>query len=260
MAHSHPFYVWSGLLDPKHKKKIGSAIWEFLWCINRITKEIKNNDGTWGLVLGGKPIKAKEIEDDLGSHPQSIKESLRKLEASGYIKTIRTPHGQVIHVNKSKRCSQKATSQKKEELVDNSKKCLKEIEPNGYISKEKTTSLCKRCSQKTTCNKINHTGDKPINDKAGMRPVKTSVDNSVKKISQLIKGYENHIKKDTAVLVDRFLDNGFSDEVEVWAYIVQARGKRNPPGYLVKIIADPKYRVADSAREQAKREMRECGR
>lgn len=261
MAHSHPFYVWSGLLDPKHRKKIGSAIWEFLWCINKITKEIKNSDETWGLVLGSKPIKAKEIRADLGTHSQSIKENLRKLEASGYLKTIRTSHGQIIYVNKSKRYSQKATSQKIEEVVDNSEKELKEIEPKDYISEKKTTSLNIRCNQNATSNKINHTGDKPINDKAGMRLSKKSVDKSVfQKVSGIVNGYEYCISKDTSVLVDRFLNNGFSDEVEIWAYIVQARGKKNPPGYLVKIIADPKYTVADSAREQAKREMRECGR
>jgi len=233
------------LLDPKHKKKIGSAIWEFLWCINKITKEIKNSEEIWGLVLGGKPIKAKEIENDLGIHPKSIKKNLRKLVMSGYLKMTQTQYGQIIHVNKSKRSSKNVTSQ---------------MERKHYLKDKNVTSEGFRGNKNAISNKINHTGDKPINDKAGVRPFKAPVDNSAKKISQLIKGYENYIKKDTAILVDRFLDNGFSDEVEIWAYVVQARGKRNPPGYLVKIIADPKYKVADSAREQAKKEMRACGR
>jgi hypothetical protein len=33
---SYPFTVWSGLLDPKHVKQMGNAIWAFLWCINKL--------------------------------------------------------------------------------------------------------------------------------------------------------------------------------------------------------------------------------
>ena len=89
---------------------------------------------------------------------------------------------------------------------------------------------------------------------------KGGTDNRLKQISKIIKGYEDCIEKNTAALVDRLYEHGFKDEVKVWAYIVQARSKNNPAGYLVKILANPQYMVADSAHEQAKREMRACGR
>ncbi|MDD4989110.1 MAG: hypothetical protein PHV42_01655 [Candidatus Pacebacteria bacterium] len=47
------FTVSKGLLDPKHRQRMGVAVWEFLWCLDRVTKI--NADGL-GLVLGGKPV------------------------------------------------------------------------------------------------------------------------------------------------------------------------------------------------------------
>lgn len=81
-----------------------------------------------------------------------------------------------------------------------------------------------------------------------------------KEIAQIITGYEDWIKKNTAALVDRLYKHGFKDEAKIWAFIVQARGKRNPAGYLVNALANPQYVVGDSAYDQAKKEMRACGK
>ena len=56
---SYPFPVWSGLLE--HRAKMGPAIWEFLWCLDKITTE---TDGV-GWVLGKQPVKAARIAKDL---------------------------------------------------------------------------------------------------------------------------------------------------------------------------------------------------
>ena len=48
---SHPFYVWNGVLEAKHRRRIGPAVWEFLWLLDCITKE---KDGI-GKVWNGKP-------------------------------------------------------------------------------------------------------------------------------------------------------------------------------------------------------------
>lgn len=88
------------------------------------------------------------------------------------------------------------------------------------------------------------------------------VDNSEERktrISNLIKGSECLIQSnDPRALVNKLNEYGF-DLCMVWGAIVQARAKRNPPGYLVSVLADPCFAVADSAMEQARLEMRNFG-
>jgi hypothetical protein len=44
---SHPMPLWSGIME--HCGRIGSALWEFVWCLDKITED---RDGI-GIVLGG---------------------------------------------------------------------------------------------------------------------------------------------------------------------------------------------------------------
>jgi predicted lactoylglutathione lyase len=39
MANSYPIKIWSGLLYNGHIQKIENALWEFIWLINKVTKE-----------------------------------------------------------------------------------------------------------------------------------------------------------------------------------------------------------------------------
>lgn len=89
--------VSNGLLSPDHKKRMGSAVWEFMWCIDKITRI--DNKG-FGLVLGGKPITLSEI--GIG-HDNTTSRNLSKLEEEGYILITRTPRGLVIKVAKAKK-------------------------------------------------------------------------------------------------------------------------------------------------------------
>ena len=94
------FYITisNGLLSNGHRKRIGSAIWEFMWLIDKITKI---DDKGMGWVLGGKPINLKDIVD--GVDEDTISRNLDKLEKEGYIKKIRTPYGLSIRVMKAKK-------------------------------------------------------------------------------------------------------------------------------------------------------------
>ena len=74
------FPVHIGLLSPEHKEHIGSALWEFLWMIARTTKEKQDDGETWGIVLGGKPIKLTEIAEELGSSEHTVKKNIAKLK------------------------------------------------------------------------------------------------------------------------------------------------------------------------------------
>jgi hypothetical protein len=94
---SFPIPVWNGLLE--HRERIGNAIWEFFWCIDKITEEA---DGI-GLVFGGAPVKISAIAADLHEGEKSARLHLAILEKYGYIRRIRTPYGFVIRVVNSRK-------------------------------------------------------------------------------------------------------------------------------------------------------------
>jgi hypothetical protein len=91
---SYPIYVWNGLLERKHRANIGPAIWEFLWCIDRITKE---EDGK-GFVLRRAPVNSKEIARDFGVNEKTVRSHFDRLEEKKYIERKLTPRGYSIVV------------------------------------------------------------------------------------------------------------------------------------------------------------------
>jgi hypothetical protein len=95
---SHPFYVWSGLLEPKHVKKIGPRLWVLLWCIRRTTREKGEGKDRLGYVLGGKPVLYREIAADLGFKERTVRRHVDQLVFAGYIDTTQTPRGLCIRV------------------------------------------------------------------------------------------------------------------------------------------------------------------
>lgn len=76
---------------------MGSAVWEFMWCIDKVTKI--DNKG-FGIVLGGKPIKLSDV--GMG-HDNTVSRNLAKLQKYGYIDVVRTPYGLRIKVCKAKK-------------------------------------------------------------------------------------------------------------------------------------------------------------
>lgn len=101
---SYPFPTFSGLINKEHRKRMGTAIWDFLWCVDRTTKEYIDKDGELrGQIYGGKPVKAEDIAEDLGAHPETVKKNLRSLHQEGYIELKRAPYGYIIEVRKSKK-------------------------------------------------------------------------------------------------------------------------------------------------------------
>ncbi len=98
---SYPLPLWSGLLE--HRGRMGSAIWEYIWCLDRITRE---KDGI-GFVNGGAPVKAKQIARDFKKmgdktvDEDTVRINLKKLKGEGYLRLRRTPYGQVIEVTNS---------------------------------------------------------------------------------------------------------------------------------------------------------------
>lgn len=94
---NHYISVSNGILEPKHQERIGTSIWVYLWCLDRVTKI--RPDGM-GLVLGGKPVKLEDIEC---GHRVTVSRHLSKLAKEGYLVLIHAPYGVVIRVVKAKK-------------------------------------------------------------------------------------------------------------------------------------------------------------
>lgn len=94
------FYISisNGLLKNDHEKRMGAAIWQYMWLIDKITKI---DDKGFGWVLGGKPIQLDEIAENKSR--DTVSRNLKRLESEGYINIKRTPYGLVISVNKAKK-------------------------------------------------------------------------------------------------------------------------------------------------------------
>ena len=96
------FYIeiTNNLLDPKHRKSMGTAVWEYMWCLDKITLVDEKKVG-W--VFGRKPVKLIEIKKEIGIAESNISKNLNKLMKSGYLTLIHTPYGISIGVTKAKK-------------------------------------------------------------------------------------------------------------------------------------------------------------
>ena len=91
-------YVKNNLLEPKHIKSMGSAVWLYLWLLDKMTSVTEEGVGK---VLGGVPIKFEHIQKELGVPQQTYSDWITRLKEHGYIKVLRIPHGYIISVNKA---------------------------------------------------------------------------------------------------------------------------------------------------------------
>ena len=127
--------VTNNLLEKKHIETIGSAIWEFMWCLDKITKIDENGIG---LVLGGKPIQLKDISKELGLHRMTISKHLSHLTKNGYINKKLTPYGIIISVNKAKKRFNRTTKPLPERLSRTTKPRNQTAKPNKTVSVDNT--------------------------------------------------------------------------------------------------------------------------
>ena len=105
-------YVKNDLLEPKHFKAIGQALWLYLWLLDKMTSI--SEDGV-GKVLGGVPIKFEKINSDLPMSPSSYTRYIKALEQAGYITALRTPYGHVFKITKAKKIFKNRENHKKAE-------------------------------------------------------------------------------------------------------------------------------------------------
>jgi DNA-binding transcriptional regulator YhcF (GntR family) len=102
MPENHIIPVSNGVLE--HRERLGTAIWEFLWCIDAISVEEVDEAGIrWGIVHGGAPVKVERIASELGSSERTVKRNLSRLKDEKYITTVRVPYGEIILVRNNKK-------------------------------------------------------------------------------------------------------------------------------------------------------------
>ena len=121
MTKSYPIKIWSGLLLNGHTQKIENALWEFIWLVNKVTKE---EDGI-GYVLRGTPIKVDDICTDLKRTYQSVYRHLQQLKKNGYINMKKAPYGLIITVNNSKKFDNGLIKNDKAGLIKNDTRLIK---------------------------------------------------------------------------------------------------------------------------------------
>lgn len=133
MSDNFFFPIFTGLLDSEHVEKIGSALWEFLWLISKVTKEVVEGDETIGIVLGGRPVKNIEMSESLGYSLAKVERNISALKKHGYITTKRTPYGNIFKVKNSKKFYKNRTL--KSEGSERSEPSDLEREPSNMIER-----------------------------------------------------------------------------------------------------------------------------
>ncbi len=96
----------NGLLEQKHFDQLGSAIWLYLWFIDKQPKDTNK-------VLGGKPITYQMFAQQFPKIPRiTYVRWLAVVENGGYIELLRTPRGYVVTITKPKKWDSKYNTKK----------------------------------------------------------------------------------------------------------------------------------------------------
>jgi hypothetical protein len=159
MADTYPIYVSNGILTQQHYEKIGDAIWYFMWCIDKTTREKTDAAGNiYGVVLGGMPVHDSSVASTFGVHVNTARNWRINLTEARYIKATRTPNGWSIQVAKSKKMHKRVTNN-----CDSQKIVTPPSEPqktvihsslgvesqNNGIESQKTVNAIRQCSDST---------------------------------------------------------------------------------------------------------------
>ena len=109
--------VSAGLLDPRHVKAIGTAVWTYLAVLDKQTSP----DGT---VNRGDPIAAAKLGARMGLSQDTVLRHLERLQLAEYIHLTRQPYGWLIRVEKPKKLFKKRVGKSADsEQAENPQKC-----------------------------------------------------------------------------------------------------------------------------------------
>jgi hypothetical protein len=92
------------LFDARHYERMGSAVWLYAWLVLRQTHQT----GSTGRVLGGAPVRYREIEEETGFNVRTLERWMRILRRHGYVETEPVPGGLIVRITKAKKHAQTA--------------------------------------------------------------------------------------------------------------------------------------------------------
>jgi hypothetical protein len=92
------------LFEARHYARMGSALWLYGWLVLRQTHQ----SGSVGWVLGGAPVRYREIEEETGFNCRTLERWLSTLRRQGYIETTAVQGGVRISIMKAKKFPQGA--------------------------------------------------------------------------------------------------------------------------------------------------------
>jgi hypothetical protein len=92
------------LFEARHYARMGSALWLYGWLVLRQTHQ----SGSVGWVLGGAPVRYREIEEETGFNCRTLERWLSTLRREGYIETTAVQGGVRIRIMKAKKFPQGA--------------------------------------------------------------------------------------------------------------------------------------------------------
>lgn len=142
---SYAIPVWNGILE--HRERIGPAIWEFFWCLDKITVE---DDRGIGWLLGKTPIDTKRIADDLSEHENTAHANMNRLAVEGYIVRKRTPRGYCVGVVNSRKFSARRKSESQETPIHS------ESESQETMTRESQETVTHPAGESQFSGEVNH--------------------------------------------------------------------------------------------------------
>src|SRR6202046_761711 len=90
------------LFEARHYARMGSALWLYGWLVLRQTHQ----SGSIGWVLGGAPVRYREIEEETGFNRRTLERWLSTLRREGYIETTAAQEGVRIRIPQAKKFPQ----------------------------------------------------------------------------------------------------------------------------------------------------------
>src|SRR5277367_1765537 len=90
------------LFEARHYERMGAAIWLYGWLVLRQTRQ----QGTVGWVLGGAPVRYREIEEETGFNPRTLERWMQVLRRHGYVETEAVAGGVTVRIMKAKKFPQ----------------------------------------------------------------------------------------------------------------------------------------------------------
>jgi len=151
---SYPICIWNGIFD--HYKKIGIALWEFIWLIDAITEE---QDGI-GWVYGKSPLKIERIAGDLGIGKSTVRRNLGRLKDGGYIVTHKARYGLIVGVVNSRKIRPRTSNPDRSDMSSQESRPLRSEHSD-------------RSEVSTLSTKSEHSGDSILIDNAVRQSSKT---------------------------------------------------------------------------------------